>query len=149
MPMIHETFSVALVLLAVNPASAVERLEQAPTLTFEERVRAQEAIERVYYFHQTGATAPFEAAVPHVLLEDKVRNDLMQTGARERYGNPPVTGQMLDREVERIARETRMPERLRELHRALGDDPFLIRECLARQVLVDRLSRNFFAFDAG
>jgi len=29
----------------------------------------------------------------------------------------------------------------------LGNGPFLIRECLARQALVDRLSRNFFGFD--
>jgi hypothetical protein len=40
-----------------------------------------------------------------------------------------------------------MPERLLELYAALRNDPLVIRECLARPVLVDRLSRNFFAFD--
>ena len=40
-----------------------------------------------------------------------------------------------------------MPDRLRELHAALGNDPFLVGECLARPALVDRLVRNFFAFD--
>ena len=33
-------------------------------LTFEERLAAQAAIERVYYSHQIGATKPFDEAVP-------------------------------------------------------------------------------------
>jgi|GEM_PF-5509332 hypothetical protein len=40
----------------------------AADLNFEDRVRAQEAIERVYYAHQIGATLPFEQAVPRTLL---------------------------------------------------------------------------------
>ena len=36
----------------------------ARDLTFEDRIKAQEAIERVYYAHQIGATRPFEEAVP-------------------------------------------------------------------------------------
>src|SRR6266849_5681129 len=45
----------------------------ARDLTFEERVKAQEAIERVYYSHQIGATKGFEEAVPRAVLEKKVR----------------------------------------------------------------------------
>jgi hypothetical protein len=56
---------------------------------------------------------------------------------------------MIDRELARMIAGTRMPERLREIFGALHDDPFLIRECLARATLVDRLSRSFFAFDDG
>jgi N-acetylneuraminic acid mutarotase len=41
-----------------------------------------------------------------------------------------------------------MPERLQELYAALGNDPFLIKECLVRPALVDRLTRNFYAFDS-
>jgi hypothetical protein len=40
-----------------------------------------------------------------------------------------------------------MPERLTELFAALGNDPFVIKECLARPALVDRLTHNFYAFD--
>lgn len=43
--------------------------------------------------------------------------------------------------------QTRMPERLRELYAALGNDLLLIQECLVRPVLVDRLSRNFFTYN--
>ena len=38
-----------------------------------------------------------------------------------------------------MAQHTRQPEVLRELFEALGNDPFVIAECLARPVLADRL----------
>jgi N-acetylneuraminic acid mutarotase len=58
-----------------------------------------------------------------------------------------VTPVVLQRELERMAAGTRLPGRLRQLYSALGDDPLLIQECLARPALVDRLTRNFFAYD--
>jgi N-acetylneuraminic acid mutarotase len=120
----------------------------ARELTFQERVRAQESIERVYYFHQIGTTLPFEEAVPRSLLEHKVRTYLKQSAVLVEFWKTPVTDATLERELERMAAGTRLPERLLELYDALGNDPFLIKECLARQILVNRLSRNFFAFDA-
>src|SRR5258706_9885827 len=47
----------------------------------------------------------------------------------------------------RMAEETRDPGLLRELFAALGNDPFLIAECLARPVLADRMIRNGYARD--
>jgi len=151
--MTRRGFGVALVFLAVFPVSAGDRLGQARTagqihtLTFEERVAAQEAIERVYYSHQTGATIPFVQAVPRELLERKVRTYLKETVALEVYWHTPITSEMLRREEERITRGTRLPSRLRELRAALGDDRFLFEECVARAALVDRLARRFFASD--
>ena len=114
-------------------------------LTFEDRVAAQTAIERVYYSHQTGATLPFETAVPEAVIREKVRNYLRQSLALERFWATPVTAAMLRVEMQRMAAGSRMPERLRELHRVLGDDAFLIQETLVRATLVDRLTRSFFA----
>ncbi len=37
-----------------------------------------------------------------------------------------------------MARETKQPELLRGLFEALGNDPFVIAECLARSILLDR-----------
>ena len=119
----------------------------ARDLTFGERVAAQEAIARVQYSHQIGATRPFEEAVPRVLLERQVRTYLAQSVALDELWKTPVTDAMLQRELERMSAGSRLPERLLELYQALGNDPFLIKECLARQILVNRLSRNFFAFD--
>jgi len=122
-------------------------LTGAREITFEERVEAQRAIERVYYSHQIGATKLFEEAVPRRVIEGKVRNYLKQSVALERLWETVVTAEMLRAELDRMARGTRMPERLRELRAALGDDPFLVQECLVRPILTERLVRNFFAFD--
>ena len=119
----------------------------ARDLTFDDRVKAQEAIERVYYAHQIGARAPFEETVPNAILEAKVQRYLRQTSALAALWKIQVTDEMLDRELVRMASGTRMPDRLVELYAALGDDAFLIKECLARATLVDRLARNFYASD--
>ena len=120
---------------------------RARELTFEDRVKAQEAVERVYYSHQIGANKPFEEAVPREIIEKKVRTYLKQSVALDEIWHTRVTAEMLRREMERMARQTRMPERLRELYSALGNDVFRIQECLARPALVSRLTRNFFAYD--
>ncbi len=103
----------------------------ARPLGFEERVDAQKAIERVRYSHQLGAARPFEEAVPRNLIERKVQKYLKQSLALEEIWNTPITGEALRAEVARMARRTRMPGRLRELYAALGNDPFLVQECLA------------------
>jgi N-acetylneuraminic acid mutarotase len=42
--------------------------------------------------------------------------------------------------MERMAQHTKNPEMLRELFESLGDDPFVIAECLIRPLLSERLS---------
>jgi N-acetylneuraminic acid mutarotase len=120
----------------------------ARELSFAERVAAQEAIERVHYSHQIGATRPFEDAVPHEFLEAKVRNQLKQSAALASVWNVQVSSAMLQTELLRISRSTRLPDRLRELYQALDMDPVLIQECLIRPALVDRLSREFLSSDS-
>src|SRR5436309_9688857 len=119
----------------------------ARDLTFEDRVKAQEAIERVYYSHQIGANRPFEETVPRELLEIKVRDYLRKEGLLEQFWRTPVTAESLLRETQRIARETRFPDRLKEIYESLGNDALLVQECLAKPTLVDRLARSFFARD--
>src|SRR5215471_7374071 len=68
---------------------------QARELSFAQRVEAQRAIERVYYSHQTGATLPFERAVPEDILEQKVRSYLKESLALETYYHSPITGEAL------------------------------------------------------
>jgi hypothetical protein len=97
---------------ALLPAVAGEH-----TLSFEDRVACQEAIERVYYSHQVGAALSFEEAVPRRVLERKVRNYLKQSAALALFWNKPVTARGLQREMERIARDTRFPGRLLEIDR--------------------------------
>ena len=54
---------------------------QVRDLTFEDRVKAQEATERVYYSRQIGATRLFEEAVPREVLEDRAHKYLQQAVA--------------------------------------------------------------------
>ena len=49
--------------------------------------------------------------------------------------------------MERIAQHTKQPEVLRELFAALGNDPFIIAECLARATLSQRLISDLYAHD--
>src|SRR2546422_2330818 len=119
----------------------------ARDLTFQERVAAQRAIERFYYSHQIGTTAPFEEVVSDTVLENKVRTYLKQSVALEQFWRTPVTAEMLRAEMERIITDTRMPEGLQELYAALGNDRFLVAECVARATLVRRLVHNFFPKD--
>jgi N-acetylneuraminic acid mutarotase len=115
----------------------------ARDLTFEERVLAQEAIERVRHSHLVGSRRSFEQAMPREAIESKVRAYLEHSEALETIGHTSVTAAMLEKEMARIAKGSRMPERLRELYAALGNDPVLIAECIARPALVARLTQSF------
>jgi N-acetylneuraminic acid mutarotase len=135
------------VLAALVCSCAIAGETGTRSLTFEDRVKAQEAVERVYYAHRTGVTESFEKAVPRAVLEGKVRRYLDQTEALALNRNVAVTDEMLQGELRRMGAGSRMPDRLLELYAALGDDTFLIKECLARATLVERLTRESTAFD--
>ena len=46
-----------------------------------------------------------------------------------------------------MAKHSKKPEVLRELFAALGNDAFVIAECLARPALADRLLTNRYGYD--
>jgi len=119
----------------------------ADTLTFEQRVAAQEAIERTRYPHLLDAHRSFESALPRKRIEAHVRDYLRRSTALELFWQRPVSGAALRAELLRIETRTQDPERLRELYEALENDRFLLQECLARPTLVRRLTLSFFARD--
>jgi hypothetical protein len=116
-------------------------------LSFAERVAAERAISKVYYGHQSAATRPFDDAVSPEVLERSVRRTLGQSAALESFWNVPIRDDSLRTEMKRIARDTRFPERLREVYEALGHDAVMVEECLARRTLADRWARQLFARD--
>src|SRR4030095_1099441 len=65
----------------------------------------------------------------------------------EDYWQRPITADQLQTEMERMAQHTKQPEVLRELFEALGNDPFVIAECLARPVLTEHLIADLSAED--
>src|SRR5713101_6109846 len=115
------------------------------TLTFAERVAYQRAIEEVYWRHRIW---PKENPKPKPSLDEvmstqqiekKVEDYLRDSQALEDYWQRPIAPDQLQAEMERIASHTKQPGELREIFAALGNDPFVIADCLARPVLAERL----------
>ena len=75
----------------------------AREIDFQARVEAQRAIDRVYYSHQVGTTRSFEQAVPEEVIRGKVRTYLKKSAALEEFWHTQVTGEALQRELDRIA----------------------------------------------
>ena len=80
-------------------------------------------------------------------LENKVAGYLRDSLALEDYWQRPITAEQLQAEMDRMARDTKQPEVLRELFEALGNDPAVIAECLARPILSERLIADLSAQD--
>src|SRR5437762_3626553 len=143
--------------------SAINLPEQAPkalppqdnaafgasrTLTFADRVAYQTAIEDVYWRHRIwpdtnpGPKPPLDKVMSQAQIEKKVEDYLRNSQALEDYWLRPITPDQLQAEMERMASHTKQPEVLQELFEALGNDPFVIAECLARPVLAERLTAD-------
>ncbi len=126
---------------ASNPAVA--------GLTFADRVAYQRAIEEVYWRHRIWPTENAEpkpsldAVMSQAQLETKVEDYLRNSQALDDYWSRPITAEQLQTEMDRMARDTKQPDVLRELFSALGNNPFVIAECLARPLLAERLTADF------
>src|SRR4029079_9747385 len=118
------------------------------TLTFEDRVAYQRAISDVYWHHRIwpkerpDRKPSLDAVMSQAQLEKKVEDYLHDLQALEDQRQDPLTAEQLQAEIERMARNTKQPGMLRELFEALGNDPLVIAEGLAKPVLSDRLLAN-------
>src|SRR6476619_3435848 len=123
------------------------------TLTLEERVSYQRAIEDVYWRHRIwpkespNEKPSLDAVMSESQLENKVADYLRKSQALEDYWHRPITAEQLQAEMDRMAKHTRQPDVLRELFEALGNDPVIIAECLARPALDDRLLSSWYGTD--
>src|SRR6201993_566638 len=123
------------------------------TLTFADRVAYQRAIEEVYWRHRIwpaeNATAKpsLDKVMSQAQIQKKVEDYLHNSQALEDYWQRPITPDQLQAEMERIASHTKQPGVLREIFTALGNDPFVIAECLARPALSERLVTSLYAND--
>jgi len=122
-------------------------------LTLADRVAYQRAIEEVYWRHRLwpkerpDPKPSLDQVMPSAQLEKKVEDYLRNSEALEDYWQQPLSAERLQAEMERMAQHTKQPEVLRELFAALGNDPFVIAECLARPALSERLATNLYAHD--
>jgi N-acetylneuraminic acid mutarotase len=113
------------------------------TLSFADRVTYQRAIEDVYWRHRIWPGAdpkpPLGSVMSQAQIENKVADYLSKSQALEDYWQRPVTAEQLQAEINRMAANTKQPEVLCELFEALGNDPFVIAECLAKPITAERL----------
>src|SRR6266849_5501674 len=115
-----------------------EASSKVRTLSFSERVAYQRAIEDVYWRHRIwpkenpDPKPSLDAVMSQAQLEKKVHDYLRKSQALEDYWRRPISFQQLQTEMERMAQHTKNSEMLRELFEALGNDPFVVAECLAR-----------------
>ncbi|MDH3522866.1 MAG: hypothetical protein OES32_04705 [Acidobacteriota bacterium] len=139
-----------LALTLVLPGMAAA--EAAP-LSFEDRVACERALEEVRWRHRLWPAdnprpkPPLSAVLEAGVLAARVEDAWLKSNALAEIWSRPLTESQLRAEIEHMARNTRAPETLRELWAALGDDPGVIAECLARPLLADRLIRSWYAFD--
>ena len=125
-------------------------------LTFAARVSYQREIEDVYWRHRIWPRSrgerpdpkpSLDAVMSQAQIESKVQDYLRNSQALEDYWYRPITAEQLQAEMDRMAQHTKQPEVLRELFHALGNDPFVIAECLARPVLAERLVTDLYTHE--
>src|SRR4249919_1662348 len=131
----------------VGYGSTAKSPSQPRAFSFADRVAYQRAIEDVYWRHRiwprNGGENPdpkpsLDAVMSQAQLEKKVAGYLRDSLVLQDYWQRPITAEQLQAEMDRIARDTKQPQVLRELFEALGNDPVAIAECLARPVLAER-----------
>ncbi len=143
-------FGVASCLASI--VTAAEATTPKP-LDFEDRVAAQAAIEQVYWNHRIwpkenpGPKPPLSAVLSDAAIRAEVEDYLKESNALDALWHRPITAQQLQAEIDRMVQSSRDPDILRELFAALGNDPVLIAETLARQTLADRLIHSWYAND--
>ena len=135
--------------LGFNAGNATKSANQTRMITFAERVAYQRAIEEVYWRHRIWPKEnPYpkpslDAVMSQAQLEKKVGDYLRAAQALEDWWQRPITSEQLQAELNRMTENTKQPEVLRELFNALGNDPFVIAECLARPIVSERLITIF------
>jgi len=118
------------------------------TLTFAERVAYQRAIEEVYWRHRIwpeqrlDPKPPLDSVISQAQLEKKVTAYLRDSDVLQHSEDGPITAEKLQAEMDRMASHTREPDVLREIFNALGNNAFVIAECLARPLLAEGALRK-------
>jgi N-acetylneuraminic acid mutarotase len=117
-------------------------------LSFAERVAHQYAVEEVYWRHRIwpkdnlGPKSRLEVILSQRQIQQKVQRYLRKSKLVTDQRGCPITPSELQAEMDRMAQHTKRPDVLRELFAALGNDPLVIAECLAKPALAERLIAN-------
>ena len=126
--------------------SEIQGIVSHRVLAFAERVAYQRAIEQVYWQHRIWPKEnpqrkpPLDAIVSQAQLEQKVEEYFRKSQFVADQRGSPISASELQAQMEQMASHTLHPRVLLELFQALGNDPFVIAECLARPLVAERLA---------
>ena len=141
------TVAACLLRTATLVASSPDQSPDSPrrTITLADHLAHQYAIEEVYWRHRIWPNEnrkpkpPLEAIISQRQIEQKVEDYLRKSQLVANQRGWSITFSELQAEMDRMASHTKKPQVLRELFAALGNDPFLIAECLVRANVAERL----------
>jgi hypothetical protein len=124
------------------------------SMSFEKRLACQATLEDIRWSetiwpeHNSEPRPDRQHVLSDAQLREKVDDQLRQEAVLfEDYGQH-IDAASLQRELDRMAQNTRAPDRLTRRFEALGNDANLIAECLARPLLVQQRLRAAYDADA-
>ncbi len=118
------------------------------------RISCQLAVEETLWKHRIwpaenpGSKPGFSDVMSWEAVESRVRETQARSRALAELWDVQITPAMLQAEIDRQAAQTRNPSLLQDLRAALGDQPRLVAECLARPALVNSLFEKHLARDS-
>ena len=122
-------------------------------IPFKKRLECYKKIETIYWNKRlwpkenVQSKPSFGTIFSDSLVQAKVEDVTKKSNALEYYWQKPVTSNLLQTEIDRMARSTKQPDVLKEIWSALDNDPHLIAECLARPIIVEKMIRSSYSFD--
>ena len=133
---------------------AISAAAHPAPLDLERRVAAHRAVERVLFEHRIwpesnpGPKPAFEDVLPEYALRSRVEDVLRKSNALAAIWKRPIGNVELQAEIDRMVRDSHDPAMLQEMFNAVGRDPVLVAEAIARPALVDRLIRGWYKNDS-
>ena len=136
-----------------EPAAVTTTAQNSISMSFDERIACQRAIDEIYWRYMIwpkenkNPKPSLELIESHDQLKSKVEDYLLKSYALDFYWQKPISGEQLQEEMNRMAKNTKRPAFLKEIWRALDNNPHKIAECFVHPLLVDRIIRSVYSND--
>ena len=141
-------------LLMATLSSASADTQHGANFSLEQRVACQATIEDIRWAHRiwpkdNSTQKPLRSEIlSNGQILERAKNSLAMEAALATLYGITIDDSLLQAELNRMAKQTRAPERLEEMFSALNNDPVAIAECIVRPSLVQKMFRTRYASDS-
>ena len=147
----YQQWAAVAILLIGGAARATEPPQRVPkwTGTLGERVAVQRAVEDVYWRHRIwpvenpDSKPTLETVLPTAWSEREAIDGLRKVKVLATRFGRTIERAEVQAEIDRMAKSTQMPDRLREIWAAAGDDADRFGDAIVRPQLADRVLRGY------